>query len=365
MAPSCRRSLCVGIVLAVAALLLQLSRIFQPTQVVQPVTVQSPRWVESRTAFTSTVPAVTAAARKSTPPKLDARYAYGVEAPLELPSPPPPGPEVSTSLPPGHDGLASRCRANPLYDRFLHQHKWAAADMLLAKGLAKGGGGSTGGSGDKNAASKDPGYLCYQHRDVDDDPRLGRRTCRPPFNPRSCPVRRPTFASSPGGCLCCPMARHTCPPCWGCLLPLSRRRVFASKLYERETGGTANVYFASEDIGGEVSEIIYKVRDLPRSPLLWPSLTLACSTVHMISARCATARSQRRSERTRDWLRKLGSSARRSHPLTHHPPPTTRHQLSTTHHHCAHRTPHSCTPATRRSPCTREPTSGAASSIQA
>ena len=34
-------------------------------------------------------------------------------------------------------------------------------------------------------------------------------------------------------------------------MPLSRRRAFEGKLYERETGGTANVFLASEELHGE------------------------------------------------------------------------------------------------------------------
>ena len=44
-------------------------------------------------------------------------------------------------------------------------------------------------------------------------------------------------------------------------MPLSRRRVFAGKLYERETGGTANVFLASETLGGARKEVVFKLRD--------------------------------------------------------------------------------------------------------
>jgi hypothetical protein len=38
-------------------------------------------------------------------------------------------------------------------------------------------------------------------------------------------------------------------------MPLSRRRAFGGKLYERETGGTADVYFAAEELRGERVEV--------------------------------------------------------------------------------------------------------------
>ena len=44
-------------------------------------------------------------------------------------------------------------------------------------------------------------------------------------------------------------------------MPLSRRRAFAGKLYERETGGTANVYLAAEELRGRQTDVIFKLRD--------------------------------------------------------------------------------------------------------
>ena len=104
------------------------------------------------------------------------------------------------------------------------------------------------------------GYLCYRHRNVSDDVRLGRATCRPPYGAKRCPVRQPTFPAAAGGCLCCPMPDHRCPPCWGCLMPLSRRRAFGSLLYERETGGTANVYLAAAESAAGGRDLIFKLR---------------------------------------------------------------------------------------------------------
>ena len=38
-------------------------------------------------------------------------------------------------------------------------------------------------------------------------------------------------------------------------MPLSRRRVFGGKLYERETGGTANVFLAAETLNSAVETL--------------------------------------------------------------------------------------------------------------
>ena len=43
-------------------------------------------------------------------------------------------------------------------------------------------------------------------------------------------------------------------------MPLSRRRAFAGKLYERETGGTADVFLASEALDGERVDVVFKLR---------------------------------------------------------------------------------------------------------
>ena len=144
----------------------------------------------------------------------DERYAYGVSAPLEVPTPPPSGAASPPAAPPG------TCRSDAKYDRYLHSQGWEGQKA------AKMGGHRT----DRRTS-----YLCYRHRDVSADATLGRSTCRAPG--RSCPVREPTYPAPAEGCLCCQIAGHSCPPCWGCLLPLSRRRAFGGRLYEREIGG--------------------------------------------------------------------------------------------------------------------------------
>ena len=187
---------------------------------------------------------------------------------MELPSPPPPPPSTPPRI---ATGAQPDCLADSRYDRYLRLKRWTAKDMRVAKGLAKaadtaagagsrGGGGDGGGAGGESA-DDEAGYRCYRHRDVTEDARLGRSTCKAPFTAQRCPIRQPTFPTKAGSCLCCPMAGHRCPPCWGCLLPLSRRRAFAGKRYERETGGTANVFFARETLDGERREVIFKLRD--------------------------------------------------------------------------------------------------------
>ena len=143
--------------------------------------------------------------------------------------------------------------ADERYDRYLKVKKWTAKDAHLAKQVAGASSDGANSAATPSAAGETSGYLCYQHRDVTEDTQYGRSTCRKPFTARRCPVRQPTFPTPAGTCLCCPMAGHRCPPCWGCLLPLSRRRAFAGKLYERETGGTANVFFASERFKRDVA----------------------------------------------------------------------------------------------------------------
>lgn len=201
-----------------------------------------------------------AAAAADAPPEAAARahakrYAYGTEAPMELPSPPPPQPaEPPPTIAPG--GCATERR----YERYLHQRKWTAAEMQVAKGLPSAKGTPP------PVVSDEPGYMCYRHRDVADDAKLGRSTCKKPYTEKRCPVRQPTFPTAAGTCLCCPMAGHACPPCWGCLMPLSRRRAFGGKLYERETGGTADVYFAAEELRGERVEVCAAVRNTSNRP---------------------------------------------------------------------------------------------------
>ena len=163
----------------------------------------------------------------------DERYAYGVSAPLDLPTPPPSGAASPPAAPPG------TCRSDAKYDRYLHSQSWEGQKARVD-------------------SKRRTSYLCYRHRDVSADATLGRSTCRAPG--QSCPVRHPTYPAPAEGCLCCQMAGHSCPSCWGCLLPLSRRRAFGGKLYEREIGGTANVFLAEEDLDGARSQLVFKLR---------------------------------------------------------------------------------------------------------
>lgn len=161
---------------------------------------------------------------------------------MELPSPPPPEP-AAPPPPPGADSCASDRR----YDRYLSGRQWTAREHEVAKGIV---------DVKSRAPPKPAGYVCYQHRNVSADPPRHGRGC-----PRQgCPTRHPTFPTTAGTCLCCPMKGHLCPPCWGCLMPLSRRRAFGGKLYERETGGTANVYLAVERLRGEQVDVVFKLR---------------------------------------------------------------------------------------------------------
>ena len=240
--------------------LLVASRLLQPTTALLRVTAAHTTTATAAhtTTTTALAPNATSQATRAVRPPLqdeqDAeRYAYGVSAPLELPSPPPPGDGDDGGMPPGAPAAAGGCRTDPRYDRYLRMKGWEGQKARTGQARTS--------------------YLCYQHRDVAHDVTLGRSTCRKPYNERSCPVRQPTFPAPAEGCLCCPMAGHACPPCWGCLLPLSRRRVFAGKLYERETGGTANVFLAREalpdegdegDEGDEAersAEFVFKLRD--------------------------------------------------------------------------------------------------------
>ena len=147
----------------------------------------------------------------------DDRYAYGVSAPMELPSPPP----SSAAAPPA--ASEATCQSDAKYSHYLQMRGWEGQKARVGQ--------------------RRTSYMCYQHRDVAQDATLGRSTCR---DRKRCPVQEPTYPAPAEGCLCCRMAGHTCPPCWGCLLPLSRRRVFGKKLYEREIGGTAKVFLAEE-----------------------------------------------------------------------------------------------------------------------
>ena len=161
----------------------------------------------------------------------DERYAYGVSAPLELPTPPPSGTMSPPAAPPG------ACRSDVKYDRYLQARGWE---------------GQKARQGQRRTS-----YLCYRHRDVSADAMLGRSGCRAP---QSCPARQPTYPAPAEGRLCCRMSGHSCPPGWGCLLPLSRRRAFGGMLYEREVGGTANVFLAEEDLDGARSQLVFKLR---------------------------------------------------------------------------------------------------------
>ena len=192
--------------------------------------------------------------------QLNARYAYGVEAPLELPSPPPPEPAHPPALTQTAGGAEGGCATNRRFDRYLRLRKWTAKDMLVAKGLKAGAAAERGGGGLGDSSGAE-GYMCYQHRNVANDMQLGRSTCRKPYTAARCPMRQPTYPAAAEGCLCCPMVHHRCPPCWGCLLPLSRRRAFGGKLYERETGGTANVFFAQEELRRQRTDVIFKLRE--------------------------------------------------------------------------------------------------------
>ncbi|KAL1519809.1 hypothetical protein AB1Y20_023316 [Prymnesium parvum] len=170
-----------------------------------------------------------------------ARYAYGITAPLDLPSPPPPDPPANPGTAPPSDERT--CRADRRYAKYLHMRAWTAEEAAVERGAG--------------AAAPARGYSCYRHREVASDAALGRSTCG---GGRRCGVLEPTFPTRPSQCLCCPMAGHSCPTCWGCLMPLSRRRAFAGKLYERETGGTADVFLASERVGGDQVDVVFKLR---------------------------------------------------------------------------------------------------------
>ncbi|KAL3903479.1 MAG: hypothetical protein SGPRY_011660, partial [Prymnesium sp.] len=178
------------------------------------------------------------------------RYAYGISAPLDVPSPPPPEPPAH----PSGRRDAGECRVEHRFDPYLHMRSWTATEAAIAKGFVR----------PPSEPIAPRGYSCYRHRDVRQDPSLGRSTCRishdGKYGPRRCPVLEPTFPTPPSQCLCCPMAGHRCPTCWGCLLPLSRRRAFEGKLYERETGGTADVFLASEAMGSERLDLVFKLR---------------------------------------------------------------------------------------------------------
>ena len=113
------------------------------------------------------------------------RYAYGVAVPRELPSPPP-APVMSTVQ--GATVHSSGCESDPRYDRYLKMQAHVASHQ-----------------------KDEQGYLCYRHRDVQEDSIFGRRGCKPPFSPERCPVLEPTFPAKPGGCLCCKMAGKSKP----------------------------------------------------------------------------------------------------------------------------------------------------------
>ena len=139
------------------------------------------------------------------------RYAYGVEAPLELPSPPPPEPAMPAA------SAAAGCSADRRYDRYLASRQWTAAEMAEVKGLVNA---STPNA--KPATFN--GYVCYQHRNVSDDP--PRRGCAggagAARRSERCRAREPTFPTPAGTCLC-PWALLAC-KCSPRRLPTSSRR---------------------------------------------------------------------------------------------------------------------------------------------
>ena len=230
------RSAC-GVVLALALTGALLASWLQPIAVVVQLQTSS-RTPVSRPAQAAELSRAapgnsTQAAEAESDGADDERYAYGVSAPLDLPTPPPSGAASPPAAPPG------TCRSDAKYDRYLHSQSWEGQKARMD-------------------STRRTSYLCYRHRDVSADATLGRSTCRAPG--QSCPVRHPTYPAPAEGCLCCQMAGHSCPSCWGCLLPLSRRRAFGGKLYEREIGGTANVFLAEEDLDGARSQLVFKLR---------------------------------------------------------------------------------------------------------
>jgi hypothetical protein len=234
----CPRWLAAATVLQGIAATVLLLLVIQPTTVV----VQSLQPTALPQGFAALIspsgPAVTepqaqmrgppaAAAQSEHPAAADAaakRYAYGVEAPLELPSPPPPEPAMPAA------STAAGCSADRRYDRYLASRQWTAAEMAVVKGIVNA-------STPTAKPATFHGYVCYQHRNVSDDP--PRRGCAntggagAARRSERCRAREPTFPTPAGTCLCCPMKGHVCPPCWGCLMPLSRRRAFGGKLYRR------------------------------------------------------------------------------------------------------------------------------------
>ena len=231
--PRCPRWLAAATVLqGIAATVLLLLVVIQPTTVV----VQSLQPTALPQGFAALIspsgPAVTepqaqmrgppAAAAQSEAATAAKRYAYGVEAPLELPSPPPPEPAMPAA--------SAGCSADRRYDRYLASRQWTAAEMAVVKGIVNA-------SAPTSKPATFHGYVCYQHRNVSDDP--PRQGCADASGAGAarrserCRAREPTFPTPAGTCLCCPMKGHVCPPCWGCLMPLSRRRAFGGKLYRR------------------------------------------------------------------------------------------------------------------------------------
>ena len=233
--PRCPRWLAAATVLQGIAATVLLLLVIQPTTVVvqslQPTALPqgfaalfSPSGpaVTERQAQMRGPPAAAARAAAQSEAVAAKRYAYGVEAPLELPSPPPPEPAMPAA------SATAACSADRRYDRYLASRQWTAAEMAEVKGLVNA---STPNA--KPATFN--GYVCYQHRNVSDDP--PRRGCAggagAARRSERCRAREPTFPTPAGTCLCCPMKGHVCPPCWGCLMPLSRRRAFGGKLYRR------------------------------------------------------------------------------------------------------------------------------------
>ena len=224
--PRCPRWLAAATVLQGIAATVLLLLVIQPTTVVVQ-SLQPTALPQGFAALISPSGPPAAAAQSEHPAAADAaakRYAYGVEAPLELPSPPPPEPAMPAA------STAAGCSADRRYDRYLASRQWTAAEMAVVKGIVNA-------STPTAKPATFHGYVCYQHRNVSDDP--PRQGCADASGAGAarrserCRAREPTFPTPAGTCLCCPMKGHVCPPCWGCLMPLSRRRAFGGKLYRR------------------------------------------------------------------------------------------------------------------------------------
>ena len=221
--PRCPRWLAAATVLQGIAATVLLLLVIQPTTVVvqslQPTALPqgfaalfSPSGpaVTERQAQMRGPPAAAARAAAQSEAVAAKRYAYGVEAPLELPSPPPPEPAMPAAS-------AAACSADRRYDRYLASRQWTAAEMAEVKGLVNA---STPNA--KPATFN--GYVCYQHRNVSDDP--PRRGCAggagAARRSERCRAREPTFPTPAGTCLC-PWALLAC-KCSPRRLPTSSRR---------------------------------------------------------------------------------------------------------------------------------------------